>query len=326
MITTGMSPGVTARVDSFLADFERTAVRKHVLAVVVAGSAARGEEIWHGETLVSDIDLMFLTRHTNPLITRKIATAMSPHAAAGIDGGPTPIGSVRRYATLAFHEAAESGVLVMGKLQLHDLVPPLAAQRIPIWEAVRVLSNRLMEHVKFRAGLSSAERAVAKSYEALAEAGLVLEGRYAPTYGRRRDELLSRPLSAFPAETTKRALVALDSRLDGSQPAALDVDTALDDLLDGLRTALQKDLGTRNSTRRLLSLLAVRERHRKHRLFGVVAATYPRASLRQAAKTDPIIAAWQSAFAYLTCDKGDPLRVLSSWRASPQILRERART
>src|SRR4029078_4960252 len=97
-------------------------------------------------------------------------------------------------------------VVVRGSLDLTALVPATDPADIPLWEAVRVLANGLVEHVKYEEGLLSAERVVAKSYESLVEAYLVRERRHRPTYAERLDQIAGRPPRGVRRRTATRAL------------------------------------------------------------------------------------------------------------------------
>ena len=93
---TAMDPRIRARVADFLADLDRDPVAADVLGVVVSGSAARGEEVWRGGELLSDIDLMVLTRRTSPRLITAIDAVIGRHRQAGIDGGQTPLRPLAR--------------------------------------------------------------------------------------------------------------------------------------------------------------------------------------------------------------------------------------
>jgi hypothetical protein len=308
-----ITPAVQQRVAAFVADLDRSPVAPHVLGVVLSGSAARGEEIWRAGELCSDIDLMVLVARTDPRRIADVERVMAPHRAAGIDGGPVPLGPLRRHHTLAFHEARANGVVVHGDVDLARLIPDGDPADLPRWEAVRVLANRLVEHVKLAEGRAPAHRVIAKSYEALAEAYLVLEGRYRPSYAERLDELLKEPPDA-PEAVVAGMIAALRNRLEDG-PDLTDPGLARAHLVDGLATAASKYTGKDGTAGEQLVLLGRRERHWKHRAYWL--ALMLRQGRIPTVRVDPIIHVWQRALAF------ERRRLLDDWRACPQILEER---
>jgi hypothetical protein len=316
-----VNPAVKERVDGFLADLERAPVARHVLGVVVSGSAARGEEIWAGDRLVSDIDLMVLTRRTDPRLIAAIERVIARHRHAGIDGGQVPVGPLRRYLTFAFYEARANGVVVAGAADPHRLVPPTVPADLPVWEGVRVLANRLMEHVKLAVGETSAERAVAKSYEALAEAVLAAEKRYRPSYTERLAELERDPPRSMPGEVRDATVAVLRNRL-GDAAAALPADPAIArrHLVAGLGRLISLYTGVEDPAADGLARLARRERHWRHRVYWAarLAATgrWSEIDLR----ADPVVRLWQRALHADALSTEDRLRLLRDWRACPQPL------
>ena len=316
-----ITPAVQERVAAFVADLDRSPVAPHVLGVVLSGSAARGEEIWRDGELCGDIDLMVLTRHTDPRRTADIERVMAPHRAAGIDGGPVPLGPLARHHTLSFHEARANGVVVHGDIDLARLIPAGNPADLPLWEAIRVLANRLVEHVKLADGRAPAHRVAAKSYEALAEAYLIGEHRYRPSYRARLDELVSAPPQAPPG-VVAGMVAALRNRLDGG-PDLLDTDLARTHLVDGLATAASRYTGKKGTAGEQLEWLARHQRHWKHRAYWL-ARSLRRGQLSEV-DADPIIRVWQRTLRLTgrqsTVD--ERRRLLDDWRACPQILEAR---
>lgn len=319
--TSAMSAEIALRVRKFVLALQASEHAKHVLAVIVAGSASRGEEIWHNGRLLSDIDLMLVTRHTNPIRTRSITNFMSDFRGDGIDGGPTPLPTLRRFRTFAFYEAQATGVVAWGNYRLDGLFPPMTADELPRWEAIRVLSNRMFEYLKFACGRKSAEHAAAKLYEALAEAALAWEGRYRPTYRERLAELATKPPDLLPAPARQAAICALTARLGETSAAPMpSVDVACRHLLSGLRVALSEYMQADDTLTGLLHLLAEREYHWKHRAYWAVVRPRNAATML---RMDPTIELWQQAAVAL---QGKPAidvaqNLVDAWNACPPVLR-----
>lgn len=316
-----MRPQIEMRVRRFVLALQSSQQAKHVLAVIVAGSACRGEEIWRNGRLVSDIDLMLVTRRTNPYRTRSLVAIMSHFRTDGIDGGPTPLPSLRRFRTFAFYEARMNGVVVWGNYDLDCLLPPMTSTDIPRWEAIRVLANRMFEHLKLACGRRTPEQTVAKSYEALAEASLVLEGRYRPSYKARLTELVMNPPGLLSPNACEAAVGILRARLGEDQLIPIRcTDTARRDLLHGLRDALRGYLQADGTLTELLGLLGRQEHHWRHRAYwAIVRPGHASALLR----VDPSIALWQKAAAALQAGPAanEAEELVDAWSACPSILR-----
>jgi hypothetical protein len=321
-----VDPRVKERVDEFLATLERAPVSRFVLGVVISGSAARGEEIWHGDELVSDIDLMVLTRRTDPRLIAGIERVVAAHRDRGVDGGQVPLGPLARYLTLAFFEARETGVAVRGDVDVRRLIPPTDPADLPVWEGVRVLANRLLEHVKHDEGLVEPDRVAAKSYEALAEAYLLAEGRYRPTYAARLREI-EHAAPEVPAEVVASMVAALRYRLGQGPPPDLDLAAARAHLVAGLGRIAGVYTGTAGDPAAQLRRLARVERHLRHRVYWAGRAAAQRRWADVDLAVDPVIKVWQRALALVT--EGSTVeqrrRLLADWRACPQILVRRPR-
>ena len=316
-----MHPEVEARVREFVHALRSSPSAKFVLAIIVSGSACRGEEIWRNGRLISDIDLMLVTRHTNPHRSRALATIMVPFQAAGIDGGATPLPSLRHYRTFAFYEARMNGIIVWGNRNMDSLLPPVSPTDLPRWEALRVLANRMFEHLKYSCGRTTLAQASAKSYEALAEAALALEGRYRPSYRERLRELINNPPTLLAGHSYEAAITVLRSRLESQPLPSLSIEMAGHDLLSGLRNTLRQYLRTDGTVKELLCLLGQREHHWRHRVYWV--GVHPRYGANTRLGVDPIIDLWhQAAVALLeNPPAGIAQELVSAWKACPQIMR-----
>ena len=184
------------RANDFAADLRRDPCHRDVLGVVVAGSAARGEERWRDGRLDSDIDVMVIA----PL-------ALDPprsHPRGRAGDRPPRRPRHRGRADSGRHPALRDPDQLRG--------PP---ERRSWWTATRRCwrRSRWLARSTFLRGRGSAssptgcsstssiapgsrtaEWAARKSYEAIGEAQLVLEGRYRPSFGERAEEIHRRPL------------------------------------------------------------------------------------------------------------------------------------
>ncbi len=319
-----MRPEVLLRVMDFVVDLRRDPCHRDVLAVLVSGSAAREEELWRGDTLESDIDVMVVTRSSTVRLdrTRAVERVIARHAANGIDGGRVPVATLR-YATLTNFEAGRAGVVVDGDEQVRERVALDRAEDIPAWEAVRLLANRLFEHLRHRAGLIGAASAARKSYEAIGEAQLVLEGRYRPSFGERAGEILRRPLESPVPAASDRYLEAAESRRTGATMEGGQVDVALGDLRCQLSHAMRLHSGETGDLAGQLRALALIERHLSHRAYWAGLGLLGGRDGMHAPTQDPIVRLWRSAVASLD-GPGSPAEareLVRLWLRCPQILR-----
>ena len=313
-----MRDEVARRVSVFVADLREATIWPQVRAVVVSGSAAREEEIWEGSKLISDIDMMVVTERSSLRLAGAIEAVIGRHRAAGIRGGRETLKALRSYGMLSFYEARHNGVVVAGDSAVLEVIPMEGPNDIPRWEAVRIIGNRILAHVKALDGLSSWDTAVSKTYEALAEACLVLEGRYRPSYRERLAEIENKPLDPIVPNLNVFVRATIESRLTDHRPVPRTPGAALQDLLVGFSVALSKYLGSEGSLDQLINELGHRERHMLHRLYW--SSLMLRRRRWPSVRVDPIIDVWSRALRSATGRSPDP-HVLDDWRICPQILK-----
>lgn len=321
-----MNEEVARRVGRLVDALGASGVARDVLAVVVVGSAARGEERWADGRLLSDIDVMVVSRSSPARIDRTLAVErlIADHAADGTEGGRIPV-STLRYATLANYEARHRGVVVSGDPSVLHRVPLAGPRDLPAWEAARLTANRLFEHLKHLAGTITAESAVLKSYEAIGEAQLVLEGRYRPTFGERAAEISRHPLEG-PVAGAGRLYAQAEGVRRGTQ-AGLEAspEQALRDLLLQLEESLRRVSGRVGGLEEQLALLARTERHLSHRAYWMLRGL-GRRDRDYRPTQDPIVRLWRRAAGTLsgTTERDDPAHLVQLWAQCPQILRSPA--
>jgi predicted nucleotidyltransferase len=313
---------VRKRVEAFVADLRDSPVTQNVLTVVIVGSASRGEQWPATDRRNSDIDVMVVTRSSSPLLGRRIARILEPHHASGLEGGQVPLATLSRHRTLINYEARWSGCVVDGDAAVLTRIPMRGPDEIPHWEAVRLLLNRVMEHVKLRSGSTTPETVAQKSYEALGEALLVLERRYRPTFRDRLDEIREQPL-ATSAELNAAVVRALERRAygrDAHEPQA--VDEALSDLYAGLDFTLTRYLGTERPIRAQLDHLGRRHRHILQRLYWAAVGPFPASLSPRALREDPSIGVWRAGLDVLDGHQpsGRAQALVHTWARCPQIL------
>lgn len=318
-----ISAPVADRIAPFIDDLKAQPVYRHVLAVVVSGSAARSEEVWRDGRLVSDIDLMIVTASPSLRLAKSIDTVVGRHRPSGIDGGRIPLEPLRSYRTFAFFEARCNGVVVDGDRSILARMPALPTEALPRWEAVRVVGNRLFEHVKLANGDSTPDVAVRKTYESLTEAALGMQGRYRPSYRERRAACLDSPLPELAPGLRDKVLAAADARLDG-QSIGIGVDEARMDLLAGFAYVLREYTGA-SGLEDGLHRVATLEHHWRHRAYWSASMARERRWDRIRMSEDPIVGLWRDAADGLR--SGTPSRqLLADWKRCPQILKRDRRS
>jgi len=176
-----------------------------------------------------------------------------------------------------------------------------------------------MEHVKYGAGLIPAERVVAKSYEALAEAHLLVERRYRPSYAERLAEL-ERRAPAAPAEVVAGMVAVLRARLDHARLSDVDVEAARVHLVDGLGRVGARYTHRPGGAAEQLRVLARTEWHWRHRLFWAAVLARQGRWRDASLSVDPVVDIWRRALRLVTEGSGDAGQLLRDWRACPQIL------
>jgi hypothetical protein len=289
--------------------------------VVVCGSAARGEEIVAGPGSASDVDVMVVTASGSLLLGRAIQRVLARHAANGLEGSRVPLSTLARHRTVLNYEARQTGVVVAGDATVLELVPVTRPDEIPAWEAVRLLFNRMYEHVKFAAGLTSEAHCVRKSYEALGEAELIVRGRYRPTFAERVEGVRAAGLATPVDDLPAKYLLVHEARFGASTSIGITGREALDDLCRGLRWQLAEFTGAGGDVEGQLAVIAESQRHYSHRLYWLAASTLEGRPLVRGLRWDPVLDIWRRGYLFLSGrDRADPSRLVRDWRRCPQIL------
>jgi hypothetical protein len=319
-----MRGAIRDRVMRFVDDLLSGPAGTDVRAVAVSGSAAREEERWVGGELASDIDVMVISNSSRFRIdrTREVQRVLARHATANLEGGRVPV-STLSYATLANFEARHRGVVVHGDQSALGLIPMPDPAQIPAWEAMRLLANRLFEHLKLRAGMIAPEDAAIKSYEAIAESQLVLEGRYRPSFAERVAEIERAPLRSPVACADSNYLAAEEIRSGRRSMIGVTPTRALEDLQEQLLSTM-RSLGLPDDTISAgFEGLARREFHLAQRVFWS-SRGLGKPGGRHRPTTDPIIQVWGAGLNGLRegVNESEARSLVQLWQGCPQILRK----
>jgi hypothetical protein len=312
---------ILSRIAPFLDDLRRQRVHREVLAVVVVGSAARGEQWSSSAKTGSDVDIMVITRTASLVVGRRIRQVIARYDSCGLEGGQVPVSTLSRHRTLLNYEARWAGWVIEGDREILDRIPMATPTDIPRWEAVRLLFNRMMEHVKLRAGSTTPARVVQKTYEALGEALLVMEGRYQPTFRGRLDEIQRAPIGCD-AKLRGKIVQALERRFCDTLDLPDDASGALSNLRDALELVLARYTGVHRPIRAQIDHLARTHTHLRHRLYWVIHESVTDSANLRGLLEDPSFGVWRSGLAALD-HPVSPRRaesVVRAWARCPQIL------
>lgn len=322
-----MRRDVRAKVERFAAELAADPVGRRVSAVVVSGSASRGEDRRADGGRGSDIDVMVITRSRSPLVGRRIAKILSRYASCGLEGGQVPVKTLATHATIGNFEAFTGGVVVAGDPKvLHSVVVQRGAD-IPVWEAVRLLMNRAFEHVKVRAGMSDESCCVAKTYEAIGEAALVLAGRYRPTFADRRRELEAGGVMPIVPMLADKYAATFRIRFDEDPQPIAEIKEAAADLSLALSAAITAYLDRDVSLAKAFDLIGARHRHTQLRVYWAIRRALADRDLRASyLRRDPCLVVWEDGLrcVHSGCTTAEARALVEQWCACPQTVEQSA--
>lgn len=225
------------------------ALRPHPEAIVLTGSFARGE----GSAILADNrlrvlgDIEFLVFFESGVKLAKLQGALNLRARSlqkelaaretfcDLEFGAVQADYLRKMRPHIFaYELITSGRTVWGKSDILARAKRFPASALPLWDAWRMLNNRIVEQLESLKSLESRDRAalehalysIVKSYIDLATTCLIFCGRYASTYAARSAEL--RRWAAEPAHHSGAAfLKTLADRVSTSTAFKLSPSTEL---------------------------------------------------------------------------------------------------
>jgi hypothetical protein len=327
-----ISPQVRLRLANFLEDLGGQRFYPRVRGAMLLGSAARGEEIWVGDELRSDLDVMIVTDSASIRLRSAINSFVAGYEHLKIEGGHVPLGALTKYRTIAFYEARHSGHVLVGDRDLPQRIPISTPADLPRWEAVRLCSNRMFEHLRAYTGEVASAQSLSKIYGAIGEAQLLLEGRYRPTFAQRTEEAIRQQFSSSPVTDLREKFIGAYEYRTSNDLSRLvgTIDDAGLDLLAFVAGTLGSGGGGSAAAPTTFERLARSEKHLRHRLWW--AALRPREveRWRHTLGTDPVIALWRAAALHISGQKRlttqEALVLVDAWRRCPQILRSRGDT
>jgi hypothetical protein len=214
---TSKEEGLGCRMEALVADVacglaER--IRPRPEAIILTGSFARREEsaliVANRLRLLSDMEFMVVfPPGENRLRLQEDLNAQSEEMAKGLARGGvecelefravTPQYFTRLKPHIFGHELVSCGRTVWGKGEILASAPRISAAAIPLWDAWRMLNNRLLEQLQWVEALQSGDRVILmkalyhllKTYLDIGTAALIFARRYESTYAGRAAALLT---------------------------------------------------------------------------------------------------------------------------------------
>lgn len=279
-----------------------------LVALALVGSASRGEETWSDGALVSDLDVIAVTRTAfAPKLAQRLSRA-AERSGRDLSIGCSPIYSLDRYRTLEFYGAKRNGWVFWGAPDVFAKVRMDDPQDIPGWEAIRLVLNRAMDLMRADAGLLAPWYAVVKFYLALGEAELILGGAYDPSYRRQQAQIASSETVLGDRQLRDLVLDAAAVKLDGADPHMFSRGIAEHRgfLIRGMTALLSKYLARDLDVFEALGVLSAGHHSLPHRLYYMARhGTSPRHWTR-AIGQDPAFWFWRMAVEALAGKPGPP--------------------
>jgi hypothetical protein len=272
-----------------------------LVALALVGSAARGEETWQGDHLVSDLDILAVT---SAFFAPRLASDLSTAAAGtnrNISIGCSPTYSLRRYRTLEFYGAKRDGWVLWGAADAFSGVRMTGPGDIPPWEAIRLVLNRAVDILRGDAGLIAPWYVLVKMYLALWEAELVMAGSYDPSY-RKQKELLGYADTVLGDRELRNIVHAATAvKLDGADPRVFRQGSEAHKvtLVRGLNSLVSRYVARDIEVLDALGMLSAGHNSMPHRLYYLARhANSPRHWAR-AIKEEPAFWYWRKALEVL---------------------------
>ncbi|MCL5125776.1 MAG: hypothetical protein M1511_15000 [Deltaproteobacteria bacterium] len=295
-----------------------------LIALAVVGSAARSEETWHEGKLVGDIDLAAVVRVPDLLTLHRF---QFPRSVLGenISIGVFPLYSIKRYRTLEFYEAKETGWVLWGKADVFDCVRIKNSKNIPKWEGIRLALNRVMECLRARSGLLPTWYAAVKSYLALGEADLVFSGEYVPSYCQRLELLEKRGEILGSRELLNLFRSATDIKLGRSIPGNFFENEEHENwLLFGLKRLISNFLEEEVAIQDGLERISKENVHLIHRTLFLLRHRYQPHYWPKGFWKDPIFDIWATALQVIGSDlqyrENELIHLVKEWEQVHQPL------
>ncbi len=206
-------------------------------AILLTGSAARGEFSSSAQAQFSDLDFLVVLRETNPILSvfeekkirRFTKTLEEKMKAIGLEisiGFANAYPNHWRMATPFMWELRENALLLQGNPRVVDWPVIHTSDQIPAWEGARLLANRLCEFFGSLAQNSndpenSSSYSLIKLAIACSECLLISSGQYQSTYAQRQAAHMQ-IRSAFTAEENSLIDLAYKAKLSSQFDAFWD--------------------------------------------------------------------------------------------------------
>lgn len=299
---------------------------KELVAIAIVGAAARGEETFVGNKMISDVDILLITKKLNPFLEQRVQNFVnqaSRDIGFEVEAGFVPLKHLKRDKDLELYEAKESGKVVWGDKKILRQVPIVCAQEIPKWEGIRLLLNRAINLLLALCGKMNSTYAVAKVYLAIGEAYLIFDRRYRSSYKARLDEILANCDLQIIDGFVEKFERCSRFKLNESQGIGLTLEQARVDLLKAISFFLRLFTGQNSPLNENMEVLS----KKFYRPSDAAAFAFRKLSKRKIALRalirEPCFLIWIVAIEMLERKSLDVERIeeiLEDWHATPQFV------
>jgi predicted nucleotidyltransferase len=299
--------------------------RKELLAVVVAGSAATGEETWINAKMISDVDIFLITKRRNPFLESRVAWLVSKSTRDfdfEVTVGCVRSKDLRKTKDLEHYEAMKSGEVVWGVKDIFQCVPIKSEKDIPRWEGIRLLFNRAMDLTQAFYGRKHSTYTVAKSYLAIGQAYLIFDGRYRSSYSERLDEILKKCDLHIINDFIEKFRKCSQFKMNRLDTIDLSINAARTDLLKALNYFLSVYVGSDKPLCDSINILSKRFYCPSHALEYFLRKLGQKKVTLRSVFREPCFIVWSEAIKLLKENSHDNERmkqISEDWRVMPQF-------
>jgi predicted nucleotidyltransferase len=299
---------------------------KELLAISLVGAISRGEETWANGKLVSDIDILLITRRTNPFLERKIAEfwkSLTYDVKADLEIGCVSFKNLKKERDLENYEGKVSGKVIWGNKQIFNHVPIQRSEEIPKWEGIRLLLNRVFEQLKALCGKTNMAYAIAKTYLAIGEAYLIFDGRYRCSYRERLDQIRNKCDLHIVNDFAQKFEECSKFKLNGCTEMNLTFGQAREDLLSAIFFFLSAYTGRNAPIDKNIEMVARHFYRPIHGAYFISRKALQKQIALKALFKEPCFIVWKEAIKLLRKDSiqvEQIANVINDWHIAPQVV------
>lgn len=310
---------------------------KNVSSIVIVGAMARGEETVINNEIVSDLDIMVVTKRLDPFFRQKVMAVIERYQKLlplKIEVGDMPYSNLRKQRSVALFEAKKTGMVIYGNAETLRNIRIDQSRDIPEWEGVRLVSNALFELLETFTRNKPPIYAISKAYLRIGEGYLIFKKRYRPTYKERFEEIKNLNDLRFVADFSKKSLISSEIKLNFRHDCgSLTLKETTQDLLRALNFFLSIFLNNFDlPLDKKFSILSYRLHDFRHSLIYFLENLRTRKLRPKLLFQEPCIVFWKEAADILTrnenvdilirneSEMGRISRLVKDWERTPQYV------